>query len=70
MLRVKSDLSAAGKYRPISVNLIPDAARVFHQLKVVVLGWVIDKTRSLLFSASGSGGSLAVPGARLTSLPE
>lgn len=42
-------------------------AWVFPQLKVVVLGWVIDKTRSLLFSASGSGGSLALPGARLTS---
>lgn len=70
MLRVKSDLSAAGKYRPISVNLIPDGGPGISQLKVVVLGWVIDKTRSLLFGASGSGGSLALPGARLTSLPE
>lgn len=54
---MKSDLSAAGKHRPISVNLIPDkeGVGVFPRLKAVVLGWVVDKTGSLRFYVYGSG---------------
>lgn len=53
---MKSDLSAAGKYKTHQCKSHPGwGTWVFPQLKIIVLGWVIDKTSSLLFCVYGSG---------------